>query len=154
MTTYPGGSDHGSHGSPRPREWRHGGPAAYTRPYLTYPPRPPRPPRRDDPERDRYAYVAPVISSVLMVPLLAVGGFCVMFAPMATDPCTPDGCHALNRALMTAPCVLLAAWLTLGLSWVLPWRLRYRVMRVVPAVVAPLLALAALFIYVHLPAAN
>jgi len=105
-----------------------------------------------DPERDRRAFVAPLIATVVSAPLVLIDAVCVMFSPMATDSCTVHGCQALDRALLAAPCVLLLSWAALGVSWALPWRLRYRAVRVVPAVAAPLLALATLLIYLHLPA--
>ena len=110
--------------------------------------------RPQDPERDRRAFVAPLIATVLSAPLMALDAFCVLFSPMATDSCTPHGCHALYRSLLAAPCVLAAAWAALGVAWGIPWRLRYRAVRAVPAVAAPLLALAALLIYLRLPAAS
>lgn len=105
-----------------------------------------------DPERDRRAFVVPLIATVLSAPLIALDAVCVMLSPMATDSCTMHGCQALDRVLLAAPCVLLLSCAALGVSWALPWRLRYRAVRVVPAVTAPLLALATLLIYLHLPA--
>lgn len=107
-----------------------------------------------DPERDRRAFVAPLIATVVSAPLMVLDAVCVLFSPMATDSCTAHGCRELDRALLAAPCVLLLAWAALGLSWALPWRLRYRAARVAPAVAAPLLAAATLLIYLHLPAAD
>jgi len=107
---------------------------------------------RQDPDRDRRAFVGPLIATVLSAPLIALDAFCVLFSPMATDSCTPHGCRDLDRALLAAPCVLLMAWAALGISWAIPWRLRHRTVRLLPAAAAPLLALATLLIYLHLPA--
>ncbi|MEU6852553.1 hypothetical protein ABZ901_21850 [Actinacidiphila alni] len=148
------------YGPPQPHEWQHR-PAGHAAPGYgagfgpgfgpapAFRPGPVRPP-----DHDRHAYVAPLIATVLGGPLIAFCGMIVMISPMATDSCTTHGCHDLYRMLLVAPAVLFLAVLALGLSWLLPWRLRHRTARVVAATAAPLLAAATLLIYANLPAAS
>jgi hypothetical protein len=107
-----------------------------------------------EPDRDRHAYVAPLIATLLGGPLMLIGLLVACASPMATDPCTPGGCHDLNRMLLIIPCVLGLGLVALVLAWVLPWRLDMRAYRCVAAVAAPLLALTTLLLYLDLPAAN
>lgn len=140
------------YGPARPHEWQHGGPSP-CRPGFRATPQY-RLPYRPVPDADRRAFVGPLIATVLAVPLIALDGLIMMFSPMATDSCTPDGCQALTRMLLVAPCVLVAAVVALGVSWALPWRRRYRAARLVVAAASPLLAATTLLLYLHLPAPN
>lgn len=143
--------------SAQPHEWQHGGaPHGFGPPpaYGFGPPPPPYGVRPADPERDRHAFVAPMIASVLAAPVIVVGGMFTMISPMATDSCTAHGCQALYRMLLLAPCLLVLAAGALGASWAVPWRRRHRAKRIALAALAPLLALAAAMIYLHLPAAT
>lgn len=163
------------YGPARPHEWQHGD---GSRPDLSAPPRPyavpalpaaghpadrfgppmawpPRPyPRVRPPGYDRYAFVAPLIATLLGAPLIAFDAIIALFSPMATDSCTAHGCQALDRMLLLAPVVLALAAASLGVCWLLPWRVRHRVPRIAAALAAPLLAVTTILIYTHLPAAN
>jgi type IV secretory pathway VirB2 component (pilin) len=155
------------YGPARPHEWQHGGPQRLSPgPGPSYGPGPYDAPVRGrvfppgpgsfgrGPGHDAHAFVGPLIATVLAAPLIAFCGLIMMFSPMATDSCTPGGCQALNRALLTAPCVLFAAVVALGVSWALPWRRSYRAARLVVAAASPLLAATTLMLYFHLPAPN
>lgn len=148
------------YGPPQPHEWQHRAGAA---PYAAVPPYnrpgpgffgPVRAPRLRPPDHDRHAFVAPLVASVLGGPVMVFCGMIVMISPMATDSCTANGCHDLYTMLLVAPAVLVLAVLSLGLSWLLPWRLRHRTTRAVAAAAAPLLAATTLLIYCNLPAAS
>jgi hypothetical protein len=127
------------YGPPQPHEWQHRAGAA---PYDAVPPRqwphPYRPGPLRPPDHDRQAFVAPLIASVLGGPVIVFCGMIALISPM----------------LLVAPGVLLLAVLSLGLSWLLPRRLRYRGPRAVAAVAALLLAATTLMLYFHLPAAG
>jgi hypothetical protein len=155
MTTSPGGHGYGSDvpegGRPHPQE-RQERPEQQARPWpyaahLV-------PGRAPYPDRDRRAHVAPLVATVFGVPLMLVDGLIVMFSPMATDSCSAGGCHALYTALTIGPCLLAAAVLALIGAWQIPHRLRHRLLRTALSAAAPLLALSALLLYLHLPAAS
>lgn len=138
---------HGPPGfGPAPAPWQ-AEPLPPVRWYATPPPSP-----LVAPDRDPRAYVAPLIATVTAGPVLALGAMAAMFSPMATDSCEADGCHALYRALALAPCLLAAGYAALGAAWAVPWRRRLRVLRTAFAVAAPVLAVAAVLVYLHLPA--
>lgn len=168
------------YGPPQPHEWQHGAGRAPQRgprpgfgpapgpgfgpvrapgygggfgPGPAYGPGPAFGPVRP-PDHDRYAFVAPLIATVLGGPVIAFCGMIAMISPMATDSCTAKGCQELTTMLLVAPVVLLLAAMALGLSWLLPWRLRHRTARVAASVAAPLLAATTLLIYFNLPAAT
>lgn len=134
---------------PAPAPWQA---APLPRPARWYATPTPPPSPLVHPDRDPRAYVAPLIATVTAGPVLALGAMAAMFSPMATDSCAADGCHALYRALALAPCLLTAGYAALGAAWALPWRRRLRVLRTAFAVVAPVLAVAAVLVYLHLPA--
>lgn len=134
---------------PAPAPWQA---APLPRPARWYATPTPPPSPLAHPDRDPRAYVAPLIATVTAGPVLALGAMAAMFSPMATDSCAADGCHALYRALALAPCLLTAGYAALGAAWALPWRRRLRVLRTAFAVVAPLFAVAAVLVYLHLPA--
>jgi hypothetical protein len=141
------------YGPPQPHEWQHRAGAA---PYADVPPRhwsaPYRPGPSRPPDHDRQAFVAPLIASVLGGPVIVFCAMIALISPMAMDSCTAHGCHALTTMLLVAPGVLLLAVLSLGLSWLLPRRLRYRGPRAVAAAAALLMAATTLMLYLHLPA--
>ncbi|MEU7055146.1 hypothetical protein [Streptomyces sp. NPDC046197] len=107
-------------------------------------------------ERDRRAWVAPVVATAL---LTVLGPAAVLFgglSAMATDSCGPDDCSAaLNTSLawiygmlfLGGP-VAVAALLT---AWLLPWRRRWAAARRWAAVAALVPPLTVLFLVFTLP---
>lgn len=108
-------------------------------------------------ERDRLAWVAPLVATVLLALLgpfaVALGGLSVM----ATDSCGPDDCsQALTTSLtwiygilFYGGCFSFAALVT---AWALPWKRRWRALRVWSAVAVLVAPLAVLYLVFTLPA--
>ncbi|MEU2925136.1 hypothetical protein ABZ636_08745 [Streptomyces sp. NPDC007251] len=111
----------------------------------------------DQGERDPRAWVAPVISTVLMGVL---GPAAVMFAGlsvMATDSCGPDDCSAaLNTSLSWIFGLLLVGGplclVALATAWALPWKRRWTVARAWTAALALVPPVGVLFLVFTLPA--
>ncbi|GGZ95445.1 hypothetical protein GCM10010389_38160 [Streptomyces echinoruber] len=106
--------------------------------------------------RDRYAWVAPLVATVLLCPLGPAAVFLGGLSVMATDGCGPDHCpQALTTSLewiygllfFGAP-VAFKAWVT---AWALPWTRRWAAARAVAAAVS-LLPLIVLLLVFSLPA--
>ena len=115
-----------------------------------------RPVRLPGPDRDRFAWIAPTIATVLLLvlapPALLFGGLSVM----ATDSCGPDNC---SQELETS---LLMIWGTLHFggfvthaavitSWALPWKRRYSTPRAWMAMLSLLPPLLVLLLVFNLP---
>jgi hypothetical protein len=110
------------------------------------------------PDRDRRAWVAPLIATILLVVL---GPLAILFgglSGMATDACGPDNCPP---ALMTSLDViygildygLLVTLPAYAASWALPWQLRWLPLRAGLAFVSVLPALTILVLVFTLPSA-
>ncbi|MFE9922362.1 hypothetical protein ACFYQA_12450 [Streptomyces sp. NPDC005774] len=108
------------------------------------------------PDRDRWAWVAPTVVTVLLAALLPVAFLSGAMSVMATDGCGPDGC---SQRLMTALDVVLwsmpvggilafCAWFT---SWVLPWRIRWSALRASAAALSLLPPLFTVVLVFNLP---
>ncbi|MFF9286987.1 hypothetical protein [Streptomyces griseosporeus] len=107
-------------------------------------------------DRDRRAWIAPTVATVLLLVLgpaaLLLGGL----SAMATDSCGPDDCsQALETALSLIYGTLFfgsfltfGAWLT---SWVLPWTRRWSALRAWLAVAALLPPVFVLLLVFTLP---
>ncbi|MCX5377722.1 hypothetical protein [Streptomyces sp. NBC_00091] len=95
--------------------------------------------------RDRRAFVAPLISTVLTLPLGFVSLLYAGLSPMACDSCNGEAAHAFDASFQTAWTVfvvgLLLVFVLLVMGWVLPWRVRNRARRVGLAFAAPGLVL-------------
>jgi hypothetical protein len=96
--------------------------------------------------------VPPVIGTLIAGPMLAVGGLYALGSGMATDSCTPGGCQALNLSLVLGACLVAFGLVALLTSWAVPRHLVGA--RAAAAAVACFLALCALAVYFHLPAAT
>ncbi|MGW7252822.1 hypothetical protein [Streptomyces sp. NPDC054834] len=107
--------------------------------------------------RDRRAWVAPLTATVMLALLgpfaLILGGL----SAMATDSCGPDDCsQALTASLSLIYAILFfGGWVScaaLVTAWVLPWKRRWRVLRLWSAVAVLVPPLAVLFLVFTLPA--
>ncbi|MFI1568824.1 hypothetical protein ACH4ZX_38395 [Streptomyces sp. NPDC020490] len=113
-------------------------------------------PRPDADARDRRAWVAPLVATVLFVFLgpaaLLIGGM----SAMATDGCGHDDCSALITQLDVVYGILTyggpLAVLACIAAWALPWKRRWSAARVVAAVVTVLPPLFVLLLVFTLPA--
>ncbi|WP_327316000.1 hypothetical protein [Streptomyces sp. NBC_01235] len=108
-------------------------------------------------DRDRRAWVAPFVATILLVllvpPAFVFGGL----SAMATDSCGPDDC---SSALMTS-LTLIYGILTFGglftflayvTTWALPWTRRWSALRAWLAAAAVLPPVAVLLLVFTLPA--
>ncbi|NEA72336.1 hypothetical protein [Streptomyces sp. SID13588] len=100
------------------------------------------------PDHDRRAWVVPTVASVVAVPLLAVDALMFLASQIPPDSCDSDPCAAPGfHGSLGAPCLVFLAGVAVLLCWVLPWRRRFRTVRIVAAVESAALAAAALWIY-------
>ncbi|MBT2446125.1 hypothetical protein J7F03_03265 [Streptomyces sp. ISL-43] len=94
-----------------------------------------------DPSRDPRAFIAPLVSSLLTLPLGAVALFFVALSPMACDSCGDTASDRFDASYGVAFTVFAAGLLlVLGLlvaAWALPWERRNSGRRVVLALTAP-----------------
>ncbi|MGG2461617.1 hypothetical protein ACO0M4_17655 [Streptomyces sp. RGM 3693] len=95
-----------------------------------------------DVERDSYAWVGPLASTVVTV---VVGFFALVFAgfsAMACDACSGEKAHGFDSSISTAISVLQVGFLMpaalLLASWGLPWERRNAGRRAMFALMAPL----------------
>ncbi|MFI5686694.1 hypothetical protein [Streptomyces sp. NPDC051636] len=108
-------------------------------------------------ERDRRAWVAPLIATVLLGLLGPLAAILGGLSAMATDSCGPDDCSpALTTSLSWIYTILFfGGWVSfaaLVTAWVLPWNRRWRALRLWSAVAMPVPPLAVLFLVFTLPA--
>ncbi|MFD9304700.1 hypothetical protein ACFWCB_18925 [Streptomyces sp. NPDC060048] len=94
-----------------------------------------------DPSGDPRAFIAPLVSSLLTLPLGAVALFFVALSPMACDSCGGTASDRFDASYGVAFGVFAAGLLlVLGLlvaAWALPWQRRNSGRRVVLALTAP-----------------
>lgn len=107
-------------------------------------------------DRDRRAWVAPTVATVLPTFPGPVALLVGAMSPMATGSCGPDDC---SQALTTALDVILramplggvltsGAWLT---SWPLPWSIRRTTLRIAAAFLSPAPPLFVVLLVFDLP---
>ncbi|MFJ3878555.1 hypothetical protein ACIPW5_13960 [Streptomyces sp. NPDC090077] len=91
--------------------------------------------------RDRRAFLAPLLSTVVTVPMGLLSLFYAGISPMACDSCGGEVADAFDASFNTAWPVflggLVVVLVVLLASWFLPWRRRNSGRRVVLALVAP-----------------
>ncbi|MFC9296499.1 hypothetical protein ACFTWH_30665 [Streptomyces sp. NPDC057011] len=96
-------------------------------------------------DRDRRAFVAPLASTLLTLPLAFVTLLYAGLSPMACDSCGTEAAHAFDASFEIAFPVFIAGLLAvLGLlvwCWALPWRTRNAGQRVAIAVATPAVVL-------------
>ncbi|MCM9081055.1 MULTISPECIES: hypothetical protein [Streptomyces] len=94
-----------------------------------------------DTARHPRAFVAPLVSTVLTLPLAAVAFFFVGLSPMACDSCGDAASDRFDASYGTAFASfgfgLLLVLAVLVAAWALPWQRRNAAARVWLAVVAP-----------------
>ncbi|WP_235980707.1 hypothetical protein [Streptomyces albidus (ex Kaewkla and Franco 2022)] len=88
----------------------------------------------------RYAWVAPLVSTLLTVPAAVLALFFVGISQMACDGCGEPDQNRFDASFETAFAVfvycLAAPAVLLVLSWLLPWQHRYAARRLVFALAA------------------
>lgn len=102
-----------------------------------------------DVERDAWAWVGPLVSSVVTV----VAGFFALvalgFSAMACDGCSGEKAHEFDASISTAVLVLKIGFVVpgglLAVAWGLPWERRNAGQRALLALTAPL-AVVVLFV--------
>ncbi|THA48164.1 hypothetical protein [Streptomyces sp. A1136] len=91
--------------------------------------------------RDRRAFVAPLVTTLITLPLGLVALFFAGISPMACDSCDGEVAHRFDDSFATAFTVLqvgLAVALVLVVTaWALPWQRRHATKRVLVAALAP-----------------
>ncbi|WP_405921717.1 hypothetical protein OG239_24750 [Streptomyces sp. NBC_00868] len=94
-----------------------------------------------DTARHPRAFVAPLVSTVLTLPLAAIGFFYAGLSPMACDSCGDAASDRFDASYDVAFPVfgfgLLVVLAVLVAAWGLPWQRRYAAARVWLAVIAP-----------------
>lgn len=103
------------------------------------------PARNPDADRDRRAYIAPLASTLLTLPLAFLSLLYAGLSPMACDSCATEAAHAFDASFETAWPVfwvgLLGTLALLVWCWALPWRTGNAARRVGIALAAPALVL-------------
>ncbi|WP_431042106.1 hypothetical protein ACQUSR_09435 [Streptomyces sp. P1-3] len=101
--------------------------------------------------RHRGAWIAPLLSTLVTLPIAYLCSIGVGFAGMSCDVGTETEIDRCNADVPTATTVYLyGLLLPLGLllaSWFLPWRLRHRLRRSLLAVLAPCSLILAYMIF-------
>lgn len=91
--------------------------------------------------RDRRAFVAPLVTTLITLPLGLVTLFFAGISPMACDSCNGEEAHRFDDSFAAAFTVfqvgLAVALALLVTAWVLPWQRRHAAKRVVLAALAP-----------------
>ncbi|MFJ4781507.1 hypothetical protein [Streptomyces sp. NPDC088762] len=96
-------------------------------------------------DRDRRAFIAPLASTVLTLPLAFLSLLYAGLSPMACDSCNGQTADAFDASFETAFPMFLAGLVTvlvlLVWCWALPWRTHNAARRVGIAVAAPAVVL-------------
>ncbi|MEU9034718.1 hypothetical protein AB0D45_07350 [Streptomyces sp. NPDC048352] len=91
--------------------------------------------------RDRRAFLAPLLSTLLTLPMALLALFYAGMSPMACDSCDGEAAAAFDAGFETAWPVflgaLVVALLLLAACWILPWERRNAARRVLLALAAP-----------------
>ncbi|MFE1415360.1 hypothetical protein ACFW6F_31885 [Streptomyces sp. NPDC058746] len=94
-----------------------------------------------DTDRDGRAFIAPLVSTLLTLPLGLVSLFFAGLSPMACDSCNGQVAQAFDASFQTAWLVLMAGFVVvlalLVWCWALPWRKANAARRVGIAIAAP-----------------
>ncbi len=102
----------------------------------------------------RRAFVAPLVSTLLTLPMALVALFYTGISPMACDSCDTAAAHAFDASFRIAWPVFLAgllgALVLLVCCWALPWRVRNTARRVGLAFAAPGLVVLATVVFTAL----
>ncbi|MFD5423657.1 hypothetical protein ACFWJT_37290 [Streptomyces sp. NPDC127069] len=102
----------------------------------------------------RRAFVAPLVSTLLTLPMALVALFYTGISPMACDSCDTAAAHAFDASFRIAWPVFLAGLLSalvlLVCCWALPWRVRNTARRVGLAFAAPGLVVLATLVFTAL----
>ncbi|MEU8436437.1 hypothetical protein AB0F18_26745 [Streptomyces sp. NPDC029216] len=89
----------------------------------------------------RRAFVAPLVSTLLTLPMALLSLFYAGMSPMACDSCDTQAAHAFDASFQTAWPVFMAGLVgvlvLLVWCWALPWRVRNAARRVGLAFAAP-----------------
>ncbi|MFE2169805.1 hypothetical protein ACFXB3_32855 [Streptomyces sp. NPDC059447] len=97
-----------------------------------------------DPDRDGRAFIAPLVSTLLTLPLGLMSLFFAGISPMACDSCNGQAAHDFDASFQTAWPLLMAGLVVVaGLlvwCWALPWRKANAARRVGIAIAAPAVA--------------
>ncbi len=87
------------------------------------------------------AWVAPLVSTLLTLPMGILSLFYAGMSPMACDSCDTQAAHAFDASFATAwpvfLCGLMLVLVLLGACWILPWERRNAARRAVLALAAP-----------------
>ncbi|MFF1561157.1 hypothetical protein [Streptomyces sp. NPDC058279] len=91
--------------------------------------------------RDPRAFVAPLVATLITLPLGLVALCFAGISPMACDSCNGDEAHSFDDSFAAAFTVfqagLAVALVLLVTAWALPWQRRHAAKRVVLAALAP-----------------
>ncbi|MGW1517732.1 hypothetical protein [Streptomyces sp. NPDC002287] len=91
--------------------------------------------------RARRPFVAPLVSTLLTLPMSLLSLFFAGMSPMACDSCDTAAAHAFDASFQTAWTVftagLVVVLVLLVWCWALPWRVRNTARRVGLAFAAP-----------------
>lgn len=94
-----------------------------------------------DTSRDKRAFVAPLVSTLLTLPAALIAFFIVGLSPMACDSCEKAASDRFDASYDVAfPVFTIGLLLVLAVlvtSWALPWQRRYSARRVGFALLAP-----------------
>ncbi|MFJ3927732.1 hypothetical protein [Streptomyces sp. NPDC090022] len=94
-----------------------------------------------DTARDRRAYIAPLLSTLLTLPLGLLSLFVAGLSPMACDSCGEADSDRFDASFETAFPIfgggLVIVLVLLIATWALPWQRRYAARRVALALWAP-----------------
>ncbi|MFI5830519.1 hypothetical protein ACIA6C_25285 [Streptomyces sp. NPDC051578] len=105
----------------------------------------------NDAGRDRYALIAPIVTTLITLPLgLGAFGFAGL-SPMACDSCNGEAARRFDDSFGTAFVVfqagLVVALVLLVATWALPWQRRNAAKRVLLAALAPTAVLVAWLLF-------
>ncbi|KIX71343.1 hypothetical protein ACN6AT_16450 [Streptomyces sp. JL4002] len=104
-----------------------------------------------EPARHARAFVAPLVSTLLTLPMAAVAFFFVGLSPMACDSCNGAASDRFDASYEVAFPVfgfgLLVVLVLLLASWALPWQRRNAAARVWLAVAAPAVVVLASVVF-------
>ncbi|MFC0497607.1 hypothetical protein ACFFKE_22735 [Streptomyces mutabilis] len=108
-------------------------------------------------QRDRTAWIAPTVATVLLTVLVPAAAFLGLLSVMATDSCGTDCSRALTTSLtLIHGTLFFGAFLTHGAwvtAWALPWTRRWSALRIWTAALSLLPPVFVLILVFTLPGA-